>query len=93
VPEERVRVRITQELARGDPGSPRTGEQAELSFYTSPTLGDAGRKRVSATAVILAVEHDLSLNRALRTITLAAISSDGIEDPIQITDASDGGVL
>lgn len=87
VPEERVRIRITQDLARGDAGSPRTGEQAELTFHTAPTLSDAGRRKFAATAVVLAVEHEVSLRRgATRTITLAAISPDGDEDPIRITE-------
>lgn len=89
IPEERIRIRITQELARDSLDTPRTGQQATISFYTAPTLGDAGRKKVSATAVVLAVEHEVSLKRAIRTITLAAIS-DGQSDPIQITDASNG---
>lgn len=91
VPEQSVRIRITQELEEGDPGSPRPGEQATLTLCTAPTLGDAGRRRLTATAVILDVAHDLALKRgALRVITLAAISPDGSTDPIQITDATDG---
>ena len=93
VPEQRVRITITQELARDDIGSPRPGEQATLTLYTSPALADAGRKKVSCTAVILAVLHELSLKKgAVRTIQLAAISADGAADPITITDASDGSL-
>jgi len=93
VPEARVRIRITQELTRDDISEPKTGELAQLVFYTAPTSSDAGRKQIAATTVILAVEHELSLKRgAVRTITLAAVSPDGIQDPIQITAADDGRV-
>jgi hypothetical protein len=90
VPEQKVRIRITQEISRDDIDAPRPGEQADLIFYTAPTLTDASRRKVSTTAVILAVEHNLSPKSALRTITLAAISPDGVTDPITITDASHG---
>jgi hypothetical protein len=92
VPEQKVRIRLTQELARDDTAALRPGEQATLSFYTAPNSTDAGRKKLAATAAILSVEHELSPKRgALRTITLAAIS-DGSTDPITITDASNGEV-
>jgi hypothetical protein len=87
IPEQRTRIQVVQELARDDVTAPRPGEQATLTFYTAPTPSDAGRRKVSATAVILDVRHELSLRKgAIRTVTLAAVSS-GSADPVSITDA------
>jgi hypothetical protein len=86
VPEQRVRIRIVQSPARQGT-APAPGDQAQLSFHTSPTAGDSGpRRRISMTAVVLSVEHEISLKRgATRTIVLAAISSTGASDPIVMT--------
>lgn len=93
VPEQRVRITVLQELTREEVGSPRPGESGVVSFFTSPGDADAGRRKVSATAVVLDVSHELSLKKgAVRTITLAAVSADGAADPITISDA-DGGQL
>jgi len=93
VPEQRVRITITQELSRDDIAAPRPGDQDTLSLHTSAALADAGRKKLSCTAVVLGVLHELSLRRgAIRTIQLAAVSPDGATDPITITDASDGSL-
>lgn len=90
-PEQRVELRVVQELTREDVGSPRPGEQAELSFHTSPSLASAGRKKVSATAVVLRVTHELRAPAAaIRTIHLVAISADGSADPLVVTDSSGG---
>ncbi len=92
VPEQKVRITIMQELAREDVNVPRPGESGTLSFCTSPTASDAGRRRFTCTAVVLDVKHELSLRKgAIRTITLAAISPDGEADPVQASDGSDGG--
>lgn len=89
VPEQKIRIAITQELARDDIDAPIPGETADLTFHTSPTRADAGRTRVSTSAVILSVQHELSQRKgAIRTITLAAISPDGATDPITTSDAS-----
>ncbi len=91
VPEQRVRIGIVQEVGRDDVDSPRPGEAGTLTLYTSPTASDAGRRKVSCTAVVLNVSHELSTRKgAIRTVTLAAVSSDGAADPVQISDASDG---
>ena len=91
VPEQKVRVTISQEVERDDGSVPRPGESETLSFCTSPTASDAGRRRFSCTAVVLDVRHELSLRKgAVRTITLAAVSEDGASDPIEMSDASGG---
>ncbi|MFN0131217.1 MAG: hypothetical protein ACKVW3_01590 [Phycisphaerales bacterium] len=89
VPEQRTRIVVVQEPSADDIGVPRPGEQATLTLHTSPAAADGGRRLVSATAVVLAVEHEVSLRKgATRTITLAAISTSGSADPISISDAS-----
>jgi len=86
-PEQRLTIRIIQDIARDDLDTPRPGDQQTLTFYTAPTGADARRRKVTTTAVITAVSHDLSLSRGTqRRITLTALSADGSTDPITITD-------
>ncbi len=92
VPEQRIRIVITQELAATDTDPPIPGEQATIALYTGPGTADAARKKISAAAVILEVRHELSKRGATRTITLAAVSADGAADPITISDASTGEI-
>lgn len=92
VPEQRVRIGIVQEVARDDLNLPRPGEAATLTLFTSPAASDAGRRRLSCAAVVLDVSHEVSIKKGtIRTVKLAAVSSDGAADPVQVTDASDGG--
>jgi hypothetical protein len=91
VPEQRIEIRVVQEIARDNITVPHPGESGTLTFHTSPTSSDAGRRRITTDAVILRVEHELSLKRgALRTITLIAISNNGADDPFTITNESGG---
>ena len=93
VPEQRIRITVIQELDRGGIDPPRPGDEDTLTLFPSPGAADSGRKKVTAPAVVLAVQHELSLRKgAIRTITLAAVSPDGSTDPITVTDASDGSV-
>lgn len=93
VPEQRVEIRIVQEVSRDDVDAPRPGEQGQMVFYTSPMSTDAARRKVSATAVVLEAGHELSLRRgALRTVRLIAVSADGSADPITVEDAAGGQV-
>ncbi len=99
VPEQRVMIRVQRGLTRDDLAGPRPSEQAELHFCTAPGASDASRRRVRATCVVTAVSHELGRARAggagrpgeaLQTITLVALSADGVADPVAIEDASDG---
>jgi hypothetical protein len=88
VPEQRVRVKVVQEFTRDEMSAPAPGEQATLQFVTAPGASTAGLRRVTLTAIVIGVEHEVSLKRgATRTIELAAISSDGRTDPVSIADA------
>lgn len=92
VPEQRVDITVVQALSRDDLATPRPSEQAVLTVQVSPTASDAGRKKIVATCVIVRVEHDVIGKRgATRTIRLVAISSDGVADPITVTDLWGGG--
>lgn len=88
VPEQVVTVRVVQQVARGEVGSPTPSESGELVFHTAPAGGDAPRKKVSARCVVTDVTHELSLkNGAVRTVKLIALSSDGAADPVTLEDA------
>lgn len=88
VPEQRIEVRIAQELIREDLAGPVPGQQAELVLYTSPTSSEAARRKVSLQAVVVQVSHELSLKKgALRMIELVAVSATGASDPVSISDA------
>jgi hypothetical protein len=84
VPEQRVGVRVEMELASDGLDAPRPGDQGELTFVTSPTAADGGRRRASIAAVVLAVRHEVSLRRAVRVIDLVAVSGDGSTDPVVV---------
>jgi hypothetical protein len=91
VAEQRIVVRIVQEVVRADVGGPAPGDEVELAFHTSPTAGDVGRRKVSMTVVVTGVSHELSRKRgAVRTIEAVAISSDGATDPVTIEPAEGG---
>ena len=88
VPEQKVRVTVVQEVSRDDVNVPRPGESGTLSFFTSPTASDAGRRKVSCQAVVLESRHDLSLKKgAVRTVVLAAVSN-GAADPVTIDEVT-----
>lgn len=87
-PEHRVDIKIVMDIDQGDLNGPKPGDQAALTFITSPTTTDASRRRISSTAVVTAIEHEVSQKRgSIRTLTLVALSTDGAADPITITDA------
>lgn len=88
VPEQRIEVKVTQELVREDLAGPVPGQQAELVLHTSPTASDAARRRVSLQAVVVQVSHELSLKKgAVRVIELVAVSATGSADPVVISEA------
>ncbi len=93
VPEQRVSIAITQELAGEDLRAPKPGEAGALAFHASPAAGDAGRIRVRTHAVVTSIDYEVSHRHgARRTVTLLAITHDGALDPITIDDASRGSL-
>lgn len=88
VPQQKATIRVVQGVARDDVNAPRPGDEGTVEFFTSPTSGSAGRKRVSAAAVITEVTHELSLKGgAVRRVSMVAVSATGAVDPITIADA------
>ena len=88
-PEQRLTIRVVQEVSRDDLNSPRPGDLGTLTLFTSPTGADARRRKVTCSCVITGVSHDLSLSRGTqRRITLTALSPDGAADPITVADAT-----
>lgn len=93
VPEQRVEIRVVQNLSGARPGesvdAPSPGQAGELVFHTSPTAGAGGRKRIAVQVVVLGVEHELSLRRgAVRTVRFVGISSDGQADPLSVQESA-----
>lgn len=88
VPEQKVTFKVERQLLRDGLDGPRPGDSGELSFYAAPSASEAGRVRVRATCVVLGVTHELLGKRgAVRTVELAAVSSDGAADPVLVSPA------
>jgi hypothetical protein len=85
VPEQRVEVRVVQDLLGEDMDVTRPGEIGTLGFETAPNSSGAGRKRVSMTAVVLGVKYQVSRKGgSSRTVELVAVSADGAADPVTV---------
>ncbi len=84
-PEQRTTITVRRDLldAADDPVSTvLPGDQAELSFTTSPNASDAGARIFAASVVVTAIESDLRRDSdAVQTITCILISPTGAEDP------------
>ncbi|MBX3385656.1 MAG: hypothetical protein KF768_03715 [Phycisphaeraceae bacterium] len=61
------------------------GAQAELVVHASPAAADAALVRLSATCVLVAVDHRLDARPALQTLTFIAVSPAGDSDPLSVT--------
>jgi hypothetical protein len=91
VPEQRVEIELVADLERESLEGPVPGDEGELVLFTSPTAGSGGRRRVEASVVVTAVYIEVEPGgKASRRIKMAALSSDGVEDPISVTNAEDG---
>lgn len=91
VPEQRVEIEVVADLERGTLDGLSPGQDGTLEFYTSPTAGSGGRRRVEASVVILSVSDEVEPGgSAQRRVKMAAVSSSGSDDPIAISDGEDG---
>ena len=91
VPEQRIEIELVADLDRGTLDGMTPGDDGTLEFFTSPTAGSGGRRRVTASVVVLSVIDDVEPGgSATRRVKLAALSSTGTTDPIQISNAEDG---
>jgi len=87
VPEQRVRVKVVQEMDGDDLAAPEPGEMAAMSFTASANASGAGQTEVSLTAVVTGVRYEVSRRGgAVRTVSLIAVSSDGVADPVVVSE-------
>ena len=85
VPEQRVTITVRQEMGSDTLDAPRPGDAGDLVFYTAPGGSEAGRRRITASAVVLRVTHEVSVKRGVvRTIVLVGVSEDGAQDPVRV---------
>lgn len=84
MPEQRVTIRVVQDVPRGGITVPRPGEAAELSLVTQGEGDDHSRVRVWASVVVLRVTHALKESGLTRTIEMIAVSGDGASDPVGV---------
>lgn len=82
-----VRARVTQALDQTTLTGPLPGELEELRVELAAG-GDEGRRLVRFDAVVESVTHEVSGSRAVRTVSLIAVSDEGDEDPVRVSDAS-----
>ena len=87
VPEQMVRVRVRAMLDRSTLDAPVPGEFGQLRVELGAG-SDVGRRLVRTDAVVESVSHEASGTRAVRVVSLIAVSGEGDEDPIGVSDAS-----
>lgn len=88
VPEQVIELTIVQELQAGDGfDAPLPGQGGDLSFKAAKGAADARARSVVVPIVVLAVKHVISTTRAQRTIIGVAVSSNGVNDPVSVSDA------
>lgn len=94
VAEQRVNVRVAQEVDVVV-DAPKPGDEGMLSFVASMSGADAGRRKVSGTAVVTGVSYEIGKNtagtavppRAVRILSFVLVSADGATDPVVVTEA------
>lgn len=92
VPQQRITIRIQRTPVSDEAGSIRPGDSAALTFRTAPSPASPQSRQISTSAVITAIEHDITTRKGLvQTITAIAVSTDGALDPITETLVPTGG--
>lgn len=87
VPEQRVDVRIEREIIESESVDLKPGDEVTLIARRAPGASAAGVVQISATVVILSIDHTLSKSRGARQrIHAIAISAGGLSDPITVQD-------
>jgi len=82
-----VRAQVWQALDRTTLGGPIPGELEGVRIDLDAGT-DVGRRRVRFDAVVESVSHEVSGSRAVRVISLIAVSGAGDEDPVQVASVS-----
>ena len=83
-PEQRITITLIQEFAQGDLSSPPPGASLTLNFHTSIDASHAGWSKITVPTVLLATKHESKTRGFTRTLTFAAISTDGSTDPVTV---------
>lgn len=93
VPEERVRVKLVQEVEGQLLDGLAPGDSGTLVIETSLGAGDASRTRVTLTGVVMDVRYALpsrvrgggsNAGGASRSVEVLGVSSDGSTDPVTV---------
>jgi len=90
VAQQRTTIKVTHTVETGAlagfavPAPPALGASVTLTFETALAGGDGARRRITASAVVTALKHDVTASLTTRTITLIAASASGTSDPIAI---------
>ncbi len=86
VPEQKVTMRVVQEILGAFESSPRPGESVGVTVSVSPDGAEGNRRRLSATGVVVGVTYQvLQRGSSTRTVELVLVSSDGAADPLTAT--------
>jgi len=86
VPERRVTVTIRRRVQEDEPSPAKPGDSVALTLTTSESAAAGRARRISASAVVTHVTHDIGPSSAIiQTIVLIAFSTDGVPDPITET--------
>jgi hypothetical protein len=86
VPEQETTIRVEIDLSSEDLSGPRPGDRQTLTVFTSPSGADGRGRSIAADAVVISVTHRLGTAKSVRVIELVALSSNGSQDPLTISD-------
>jgi len=85
VPEQKVTVRVVQDLGGDDLDGPVPGAMGELAFEVGANASGARRLGGAVTGVVTSVKYSVAARGAAqRTVWLTAVSSDGVSDPVDV---------
>lgn len=87
VPEQAVRVRVTQAIDQTALTAPLPGDLGQLRVELGRGA-DEQRRLVRIDAVVESVTHEIAGRVAQRVVGLIAVSPSGGTDPVVVTDAS-----
>ncbi|HED54228.1 MAG TPA: hypothetical protein ENJ00_08510 [Phycisphaerales bacterium] len=88
VVQSRVNVRVVLGLERSELLGPAPGDEGLFEFRAGFGRTDVGWVRVSMTAVVQRVTHELTPGGVKRVVQMVAVSSDGVTDPVTVEDVT-----
>lgn len=82
-PEQRSVINVVRRVLQSEQLAVLPGDSGSLTFDASSSSGDVGNVSVTADAVVTGVKYAVSSRQGTtQTISLIAVSSDGVVDPI-----------